>query len=183
MSRMISGLGEGEQVVVAGELVVVIGVERAAEVRLAQLVALDHGAHGAIQQQHAPGRSRFERSHAFGTPAFPRPGAAPLRVLFACCRHALPPWPAAHKDPPRLCRAGPNALAAFVKRPQAVAQIGAKAPIVGQARSPVKTVGRGCCRRLPVHSAQRGSAVVDLISSMDSREVMLKIFTCEMSAW
>jgi len=51
--------GEGEQVVVAGELVVVIGIERAAKVGLVQLVALDHGAHGAVQQQDAPGRSLF----------------------------------------------------------------------------------------------------------------------------
>ena len=37
--------------------------------------------------------------------------------------------------------------------------------------------------RLRACGTQRGISVVDLISSMDSREVMLKIFTCEMSAW
>ena len=37
--------------------------------------------------------------------------------------------------------------------------------------------------RLQASSAQRGNSVVDLISSMDSREVMLKIFTWEISAW
>ena len=43
--------------------------------------------------------------------------------------------------------------------------------------------GRGA-RACPQETcAYRGNAVVDLISSMDSREVMLKILTCEMSAW
>ena len=37
--------------------------------------------------------------------------------------------------------------------------------------------------RLQSSCAQRGNSVVDLISSMDSREVMLKIFTWEISAW
>ena len=61
--------GEGEQVVVAGELAVVIGIWRAAKVGLAQLVPLDHGAHGPVQHQHALGRSRFERGQTGGAPA------------------------------------------------------------------------------------------------------------------
>ena len=40
-----------------------------------------------------------------------------------------------------------------------------------------------CLVEHPISCAQRGNSVVDLISSMDSREVMLKIFTCEMSDW
>ena len=65
--------GEGEQVVVPGELVVVIGIERAAKVGLAQPVALDHGAHGPVQQQHALDCSRFERGNSGGAPAGPLP--------------------------------------------------------------------------------------------------------------
>ena len=63
---------EGEQVVVAGELAVVIGIERAAKIGLTQLVALDHGAHGPVQQQDALGRRRFERGQARGAPAVTR---------------------------------------------------------------------------------------------------------------
>ena len=83
--------GEGEQVVVAGELAVVIGIERAAEVGLAQPVALDHGAHGAVQQQDAPGCRRFERGNSGAAPAFLPPLGGWLLRLPPCCRHALPP--------------------------------------------------------------------------------------------
>ena len=53
--------------------------------------------------------------------------------------------------------------------------------------------GRRCLERRPSRRtryrepgfacAHRGNSVDDLISSMDSREVMLKIFTWEMRAW
>ena len=121
--------GEGEQVVVTGQLAVVIGIERAAKVRLAQLVALDHGAHGPVQQQYALRRGRFESGRARGLPAVTHRLLVLWPSAVASCRcHALPLWPAARKYPPRLKPGGPNALAAFVERPQAVAQIGAKAP-------------------------------------------------------
>ena len=45
------------------------------------------------------------------------------------------------------------------------------------------TVQQGARVRLQASCAQSGSSVVVFISSMDSREVMLNIFTCEMSAW
>ena len=118
--------GQREQVVVAGELAVVVGIERAAKVGLAQLVALDHGAHGAVQQQDALGRRRFERGQAGAAPAVVHRLPLPrLSVVPSCRCHAPPLRPAARKYPPRLKPGGPNALAAFVKRPQAVAQIGA----------------------------------------------------------
>ena len=50
--------------------------------------------------------------------------------------------------------------------------------------------GRAVARRVPTgvrslfaHSKSRGSAVVDLISSIESSAVTLKIFTWEISAW
>ena len=87
--------GDGEEVVVAGELAVVIGIERAAEVGLAQRVTLDHGAHRAVQHQHAPGRGRVERGVPCGAPAFRRPRGSRLSVVPSCYRHALPRRPAA----------------------------------------------------------------------------------------
>ena len=86
--------GEGEQVVVAGELAVVIGIERAAEVGLAQPVALDHGAHGAVQQQDAPGCRRFERGNSGAAPASSRLSAggscACRRAAATLCLRAPP---------------------------------------------------------------------------------------------
>ena len=70
------GPGYREQVVVAGELAVVIGIERAAKVGLAQFVALDHGAHGTVQQQHALGRGCLKRGQSGGAPA----GSLPLTL-------------------------------------------------------------------------------------------------------
>ena len=45
--------GEHEDVVVAAQLVAVLGETLAAEVRLAELVALDHGTHGAVDDEDA----------------------------------------------------------------------------------------------------------------------------------
>ncbi|MNK92639.1 hypothetical protein D3C87_1127690 [compost metagenome] len=47
------GPHQGQQLVVALHVLAVAGEALAAEVRLAQLVALDHGAHGAVQDQDA----------------------------------------------------------------------------------------------------------------------------------
>ena len=44
---------QGQQFVVALQILAVAGEALAAEIRLAQLVALDHGAHGAVQDQDA----------------------------------------------------------------------------------------------------------------------------------
>ena len=46
-------LGERQKIVIAFEIVRKIGEARAAIIRFVELVALDHGAHGAIQQQNA----------------------------------------------------------------------------------------------------------------------------------
>ena len=84
--------GHGEEVVVADELMAVIGIERAAKIGLAELMALDHGAHGPVQHQHAPGCGRFERgqpgialagspatrSVSVGRPAVPLPRSVPV---------------------------------------------------------------------------------------------------------
>ena len=91
--------GDGEEVVVAGELAVVIGKESAAKVGLAQRVALDHRAHRPVQHQHAPGRGRVERGVPYGAPVFRRPRGSRLSVVPSCYRHALPRWPAAQKKP------------------------------------------------------------------------------------
>ena len=82
--------GDGEEVVVAGELAVVIGKESAAKVGLAQRVALDHRAHRPVQHQHTLGRGRFERGVPCGAPVFRRPRGSRLSVVPSCCRHALP---------------------------------------------------------------------------------------------
>ncbi len=47
--------GQHEDVVVAAQIVAVPGQALAAEIGLAQLVALDHGAHGAVDDEDAPG--------------------------------------------------------------------------------------------------------------------------------
>src|SRR5690606_14263689 len=52
--------GEAEQVVVAPEVVAVAGEALAAVAGLVQALALDHGAHGAVEHQDAP-RKRFEQ--------------------------------------------------------------------------------------------------------------------------
>ncbi len=49
--------GQDEQVVVALQVAGLVGEALAAEVRLVQLVALDHGAHGAVEDQDAVGSS------------------------------------------------------------------------------------------------------------------------------
>ena len=50
------GAGEGEQVVVALQVVRVAGEPRAPEIRLLEVCALDHRAHGAVEH----GDARFE---------------------------------------------------------------------------------------------------------------------------
>lgn len=47
-------LGDGQQVVVAFEILGVAGELGAAEVVLLEPVALDHGAHGAVDHQNPP---------------------------------------------------------------------------------------------------------------------------------
>ena len=48
-------LGEGQKVVIALEVMRKIGKTRPAIIRLVELVALDHRAHGTIQHQNAAG--------------------------------------------------------------------------------------------------------------------------------
>src|SRR5690606_33382372 len=58
--------GQRQQVVVAALVVAGIGEALAAVVGLLQPVALDHGAHGAVEHQDAAGEGRFERGDAVG---------------------------------------------------------------------------------------------------------------------
>ena len=57
---MIVRLREDEQVVVALQILVVRLEPLAAELRLAQRVALDHRAHRAVEDEHALGENRVE---------------------------------------------------------------------------------------------------------------------------
>src|SRR6185436_1736046 len=57
-------LGQHEQVVVALHGLWMVGEALAAEGRLVELVALDHRAHGAVDDQDALGGSRLQRSDA-----------------------------------------------------------------------------------------------------------------------
>ena len=61
-------LGQHQQVVVALEVAARQSAKRcAAVIGLAQLVALDHGAHGAVQDQDALLQLLVEQGGAFGT--------------------------------------------------------------------------------------------------------------------
>ena len=57
MSPMMSGRVRIEQIVVAAQVARVIREPLAAEVRLGQLVALDHRAHRAVEDEDASSRS------------------------------------------------------------------------------------------------------------------------------
>ena len=61
------GLGEHEEIVVALEIARVLLEARAAIAGLVQLVALDHGAHGAIQDEDALLGFALQRGNAFFT--------------------------------------------------------------------------------------------------------------------
>ena len=54
------GLGQDEQVVVALQVARPVGEALAAEVGLGQLVLLDHGAHGAVEDEDALGELFLE---------------------------------------------------------------------------------------------------------------------------
>ncbi len=59
--------GDPQEVVVPLQRLRVVGPPLAAEVRLIQLVALDHGPHGPVQHQDAPGEGLPEEPHALAT--------------------------------------------------------------------------------------------------------------------
>ena len=67
MARMIDGLGQGKEVVVALEVAWPAGKALSPVVLLSQTVALDHRAHRPIEHQDPPRKQRLE----LGEPGFP----------------------------------------------------------------------------------------------------------------
>ena len=60
------GLGQAEQVAAAAQVHGVAGKTLAAEIRLLQVVGLDHGAHGAVEEQDAFGEQGAQLLSGWG---------------------------------------------------------------------------------------------------------------------
>ena len=73
--------GQAEEVVVSDQLALVVRIPLAPEILFVELVGLDRGSHGAVQDQHPFGRSRLQRAKARGAPggAHAAPPAVPAR--------------------------------------------------------------------------------------------------------